>query len=157
MYYSAETVQTLGVVPEDFALVAVKTVQSVLCPKPDEPVVVLHNIGDPRLGKSRTRRKSAESYAPPLDHRECHCPRWMRFTGRHRSHERPTAHQNGSTSVSEDAQIALSQSRQLNLEFQKLRHARSLECQCINVFQLREWNTTFPLLTILEVEEGIPG
>ena len=41
--------------PEDLALVAVETVLSVLRTKPNEPVVVLHNIGDSDLGESRIR------------------------------------------------------------------------------------------------------
>jgi hypothetical protein len=86
--------------------------------KPDEPIVVLHNIGDSDLGESGTRGKSSESDAPPLDHRECHCFRWLRLTCRPWTNERRTAHENGSASVSGGAQVALSQSRQLNLESQ---------------------------------------
>jgi len=49
----------------------------------------LHNIGDSRLGKSRSG-KSAEPHAPPLDQwqRQRQRLRWMRFTCHQWSHER---------------------------------------------------------------------
>jgi hypothetical protein len=47
--YSAETFRPQRVMKKHLAVVAVETVQSVLGTKPDEPVVILHNIGDSRL------------------------------------------------------------------------------------------------------------
>src|SRR5580704_8547067 len=147
----AEAVRTLGVMPEDLALVAVETVQPVLRTKPDEPVVVLHNIGDSDLGESRTRGESSESDAPPLDHWNCQRIRGMRFTCRHWAHEHRTAQQNGSACVSEGAQVALSQSRRLSLEFQSF---VKLIRSGVRALQPRKWNTNFPFCQFQKWEGG---